>query len=439
MSPKELLLDRLNRRRSVVGVVGLGYVGLPLAMAFAEAGFQVVGFDIDSDKVDRIQKGESYLGSVSTAELAARVDSGNLAATADFARLSEPDVILICVPTPLSREMKPDLGYVEETSRRVLSCLREGQLVVLESTSYPGTTAEIVQPILSESGLVCGREYFLAYSPERENPGDRAHSVGTVPKIVGGIDDPSSELAAMLYSKVAPRVVKVSSAAAAEATKLTENVFRAVNISLVNELKMIFDKMGLDVWEILDAAETKPFGFMRFSPGPGLGGHCIPIDPLYLAARAAEFGAQARFIELSAEINAQMPQFVVDKATDALRKRGLEVSECRVLVLGIAYKKDVEDPRESPAFEIVARLLKLGAEVEYHDPFIPRLPPMRSWPDLPDLESVLISPTVLSAMDAVVLVTDHSRVDYDLIWKHSSLIVDTRGVYRREDPRLIKA
>jgi len=439
VSPKERLLNRLGRRRSLVGVVGLGYVGLPLAMAFAEASFQVLGFDIDAEKVDRIQKGESYLRSVSTADLAARVDSGGLSATSDFARLNEPDAILICVPTPLSMQMKPDLGYVEDTARRILTSLRVGQLVVLESTSYPGTTAEIVHPILSESGLVCGQDYFLAYSPERENPGDRAHSVGTIPKIVGGLDDPSTELAATLYSQVVPRVVRVSSAAVAEATKLTENIFRAVNVALVNELKMIFDKMGLDVWEILDAAESKPFGFMRFSPGPGLGGHCIPIDPLYLAARAAEFGARARFIELAAEINARMPQFVVDKATEALRRRGLEVSECKVLVLGIAYKKDVEDPRESPAFEIVDLLLKRGVEVEYHDPFIPRLPRMRRWPDLPDLESVSISPAIVLAVDAVVLVTDHSRVDYDLIWKHSSLIVDTRGVYRREDPRLIKA
>ena len=422
-----------------MGVVGLGYVGLPLALAFADAGFRVLGFDCDSEKVSSIDRGESYIESVGAERLSSRVEGGSFSATGDLSRLGEPDAVLICVPTPLTPDRRPDLSFVEETSRRIADTLRPGQLIVLESTTYPGTTAEVMLPILASSGLECGRDFFLAYSPERENPGDKEYSTSTIPKVVGGLDPESGDLAEALYSELVPSVVRVSSERVAEATKLTENVFRAVNIALVNELKVIYGKMEVDVWEVLDAAETKPFGFMRFDPGPGLGGHCIPIDPFYLAARAIECGAEARFVELAGEINRQMPGYVVDRAIAGLEARGREVGSFRALVLGVAYKKDVDDPRESPAFDILGRLLARGAEVAYHDPHIPRLPEMRSWSELPALESEPLSAELLGSMDVVFVVTDHSSVDYDLVWEHSPLIVDTRGVFRRADPRLISA
>jgi UDP-N-acetyl-D-glucosamine dehydrogenase len=425
------LAARIDARTARVGVIGLGYVGLPLALAFAERGFPVLGFDVDRAKVAAIGRGECYIDHLDGGRLAAATGAGRFSAAADFDRMAEADAVLICVPTPLTRQREPDLSYVEATAREIAARLRPGQLVVLESTTWPGTTEELLRPLLEAGGLVCGRDVFLAFSPEREDPGQAGHSAVDIPKVVGGADPVSGDLAERLYAAIVPRVVRVSSAAAAEASKLTENIFRAVNIALVNELKVVFDRMGIDVWEVLDAAETKPFGFMRFDPGPGWGGHCIPLDPFYLSWKAREHGVTARFIELAGEINVRTVEYVIEKLTEALNHDAKPVRGSRVLVLGLAYKRDVSDPRESPAFELIHRLLRLGAEVSYHDPHIPRAPRMRSWPDLAPMESQPLTAETLAAADAVLLVTDHRAVDYRLVLEHATLVIDTRGVYRR--------
>jgi len=321
----------------------------------------------------------------------------------------------------------------------VKGALRPGQLIILESTTYPGTTDELVQRILEQTGLRCGTDFFLAFSPEREDPGNKDYGTTTTPKVVGGVDALSGDLAQALYDRIIVRTVRVSSARAAEATKLTENIFRAVNIALVNELKIIYDRMGIDVWEVLDAAATKPFGFMRFNPGPGWGGHCIPLDPFYLSWKAREYGVGPRFIELAGDVNVEMPHYVIGKLQGALNERGKAVKDSRILVVGLAYKKDIDDPRESPAFEIIELLLRLGARVAYHDPHIPVAPRMRSWPDLPPLRSECLDETTLAAQDAVMIVTDHTAVDYDLVLRHASLVVDTRGVYRKADAKVVRA
>jgi UDP-N-acetyl-D-glucosamine dehydrogenase len=438
-SPAELLSARIADRTAVVGILGLGYVGLPLAVAFAENGFTVLGFDVDPAKVEALGRGESYIQHPGTDRVAPLAAAGRLAATTDFGRLDEPDALLICVPTPLTRQREPDLSYVEATAEKISERLRPGQLVVLESTTYPGTTDELVRGILERDGLVCGRDVFLAFSPEREDPGNPAHSIALLPKVVGGVDEISGDLAEALYQAIVPRVVRVSSARAAEAAKLTENIFRAINIALVNELKVIYQKMGIDVWEVLDAAATKPFGFMRFNPGPGWGGHCIPLDPFYLSWKAREFGQTTRFIELAGEVNVRMHEYVVERLALALNDRGKPVKGSRILLLGLAYKKDVADPRESPAFEILEQLRRLGAEVTYHDPHIPHAPRMRSHPDLPPLASAPLDAATLVASDAVLLVTDHTAVDYALVLEHAPLIVDTRGIYRAPHPKVVKA
>jgi UDP-N-acetyl-D-glucosamine dehydrogenase len=427
------LLSRLNDRSARVGVIGLGYVGLPLALAFAEKDWRVLGFDVDPEKVESLRRGHSYIAQFEGNGLPRLVDSGRLEATDDFGRLGEADALLICVPTPLTPQREPDMTYVEATGRQIAARLRPGQLVVLESTTYPGTTDELLKGILETSGLACGRDFFLAFSPEREDPGNAGHSVTRVPKVVGGVDPVSGGLAEALYGSVAPSTVRVSSARAAEATKLTENIFRAVNIALVNELKVIYDRLGIDIWEVLDAAATKPFGFMRFNPGPGWGGHCIPLDPFYLTWKAREVRQTTHFIELASQVNVRMHEFVLEKLMLALNERGKPVKGSEILVLGLAYKKDVADPRESPAFEIIDGLLRLGARVSYHDPHIPRAPRMRTWPHLPPLESVPLDAGRLEGSDAVVLVTDHSAFDYDLILDRAPLIVDTRGVYRGDN------
>ena len=389
--------------------------------------------------MERISSGSSYIGSVADEQVKTAVRSGLFEATADFKRLSEPDAILICVPTPLGAKRLPDLRYVEETARQIRDTLREGQLVVLESTTYPGTTREVILPLLESTGLKCGEHFYLAYSPERENPGDALHSASTIPKIVVGLNSVSGDLAEALYGQVAPQVVRVSRASVAEAAKLTENIFRATNISLVNELKMVFDGMGIDIWGVLDAPSTKPFGFMRFDPGPGLGGHCIPIDPFYLVARAKQYGMEARMIELAGEINTEMPGFGVDKTLEGLGGKLGDGERPKVLILGVAYKRDVDDPRESPAFEILSQLLSREVDVSYHDPYILRLPAMRSWPDIPVLESVPLEAALVRGFDAVVVVTDHQAINWDLVWENARLIIDTRGVFRCQDPRLIRA
>ncbi len=432
--------ERIGNRSALIGIVGLGYVGLPLAMAFSEKGFDVLGFDVDTTKVEKVNRGECYIAHLDGGRLARDVESGRLAATDDFSRLSEPDAILICVPTPLTPQREPDMRYVTSTARSIAAALRPGQLVVLESTTYPGTTDGLLRTILEDgSGLTAGQDFFLAFSPEREDPGNPDYGTTTIPKVVGGIDEPSGRLAESLYAQVIARTVRISSARAAEATKLMENIFRAVNIALVNELKVVYDAMGIDVWEVLDAAETKPFGFMRFNPGPGWGGHCIPLDPFYLSWKAREYGAAPKFIELAGEVNVEMPRYVIQKLMLALNERGRPVRDSRILVIGLAYKKDIDDPRESPAFELIEQLIELGAEVRYHDPHIPVAPRMRSWPDLPPMESKPLTAETLQASDAVLIATDHTAVDWNLVLEHAPLVVDTRGIYRKPHPNVVKA
>ena len=432
------LIARCERREARVGVIGLGYVGLPLALAFAEAGFQVLGFDVDEAKVEALAAGHSYIEHLDGDRVARAVGSGRFEATNDFDRLAEPDALLICVPTPLDPRREPDLHYVEGTSEQIGRRLRRAQLVVLESTTYPGTTEELVMAKLTAGGLVCGVDFFLAFSPEREDPG-RGQATSSIPKVVGGVDAASQELAVFLYGQVFDRIVPVSSARAAEASKLTENIYRAVNIALVNELKMVFDGMGIDIWEVLDAAETKPFGFKRFDPGPGWGGHCIPVDPFYLHWKAKQHGLDAQFIELAGKINRKMPEYVLGKLRGALAARGKSLSGSAVLIMGLAYKPDVADPRESPAFEIISQLVDNGAAVAYHDPHIPRAPEMRNWSDLPQLVSEPLTAETLASHDAVVLVTDHSDVDYARVLEHAPLVIDTRGVYRQIHDKVVKA
>ncbi len=433
------LSRRIEAGDAGIGVVGLGYVGLPLAIAFADRGFPVLGFDIDPIKVEAIGAERSYIEHLDAEALARVVEAGTFQATTDFDRLGEPDVVLICVPTPLSPQREPEMRFVVDTVRRIAVTLRRGQLIVLESTTYPGTTDELVRGILEGSGLECGRDFFLAFSPEREDPGNPDFGTTTIPKVIGGVDTLSGDLAEALYSKVIARTVRVSSARTAEATKLTENIFRAVNIALVNELKIVYDRMDIDVWEVLDAASTKPFGFMRFNPGPGWGGHCIPLDPFYLAWKAREYGQPTRFIELAGEVNVAMPAYVVEKLQLALNDREKAVRNAKVLVLGLAYKRDIDDPRESPAFELIDRLLALGARVSYHDPHIPEAPRMRSWPDLPPMQSVELSADTLTDVDVVLIATDHSVIDYDFVAEHAPLIIDTRGIYRTDRPNVVKA
>ena len=433
------LIDRIRARELTVGIIGLGYVGLPLALTFVERDFKVLGFDVDPAKVAALGRGDSYIKHLDAERVARAAGGGRLAATTDFSRLDEPDAILICVPTPLTPQREPDMSYVVDTTRKIKARLRPGQLVVLESTTYPGTTDELVRGILEETGLQLGTDFLLAFSPEREDPGNLQYQTATIPKVVGGVDERSCAVARALYDQIISRTVTVSSARAAEAVKLTENIFRAVNIALVNELKVVYDAMGIDVWEVLDAASTKPFGFMRFNPGPGWGGHCIPLDPFYLAWKAREYGHSTRFIELAGEVNVRMPDYVVQKLMLALNDRGRAMKGSRILVLGLAYKKDIDDPRESPAFEVIHALLRLGAVVAYHDPHVPHAPRMRSWPDLPTLSSEPLTAEVLAAHDAAIVVTDHSAVDYELVARHAPLVVDTRGVYRAPRPNVVKA
>jgi UDP-N-acetyl-D-glucosamine dehydrogenase len=436
---KERLLTRIQTKEATIGIIGLGYVGLPLGLTFVEKGFKVIGFDVDVGKVAALTRGECYIRHLDAGRVASAVRAGGFEATADFGRLDEPDAILICVPTPLTPQREPDMSFVVDTTRRIKERLRRGQLVVLESTTYPGTTDELVSGLLQKTGLRPGEDFFLAFSPEREDPGNRDYQTATIPKVVGGVDPASATLAKALYEQAIACTVSVSSARTAEAVKLTENIFRAVNIALVNELKVVYDAMGIDIWEVLDAASTKPFGFMRFNPGPGWGGHCIPLDPFYLAWKAREYGRSTKFIELAGEVNVEMPHYVVQKLQLALNDRSRAVKGSKVLILGLAYKRDIDDPRESPAFEIIEILLKLGAEITYHDPYVPRAPQMRSWPDLPPMASQPLTGALIEAQEAVIIVTDHSAVDYDLVAKHAPLVIDTRGIYRAARPNVVKA
>ena len=411
------------------GVVGLGYAGLPLAAALARAGMKVIGVDTNPAKVERLSRGESYIERVRSEELAELVGDGAFEATADHAKLSEVDAIAICVPTPLGQGYEPDLGAVRETARRIGNVLRAGQLVVLESTTYPGTTDEVLRPILEDaSGLSAEKDFMLAFSPEREDPGNRTYSVSSIPKVVGGVTPEATAAATALYGKVAPSIVRVSSARVAEATKMLENTYRAVNIALVNELKLVFEKLDVDIWEVIEAAKTKPFGFHAFYPGPGMGGHCIPVDPFYLWWKARAVGVDARFIELAGRVNVEMPLSVVERVDHALGRRGVALKRAKVLLLGAAYKPDIDDDRESPFYGIAEGLVARGAEVSYHDPHIARLHPGRKHSF--SLESVELSGKTLSAADCVVVVTDHSAFDAAFIVRHANLVVDTRNLMR---------
>lgn len=419
---KRAIADKSAR----IGVIGLGYVGLPLIRAFIAAGYRTIGFDVDQTKVDRLLKGESYIGHISSQWISECVSEGKFEPTADMNRLAEADALLICVPTPLSESRDPDLTYVEGTTRHIAAALRKGQLVILESTTYPGTTRDIMLPILSATGLKVGEDFFLAFSPEREDPGNPDFSADRIPKVVGGIEPKSSELAQQLYSAAVVRVVPVSSCEVAEACKILENTYRAVNIALVNELKLLCERLGMDVWEVIDAAKTKPFGYQAFYPGPGLGGHCIPIDPFYLTWVARKHGMTTRFIELAGEINTSMPQHVVQRVVEALNEHRKPLNGSKVLLLGVAYKKDVDDPRESPSFTLMELLLAGGAQLSYNDPQIPQLPEMRHH-HVPDMTSIELTPETLAEYDCVLIATDHSAYDYDEIVRHSRLVVDTRN------------
>ena len=421
----EQLATRIENRTACVGIIGLGYVGLPLARAFATKGFPVLGFDIDTSKVNRLRNGESYIGHI-TAESVRSMRAAGFDATDEFGRLRETDVVIICVPTPLTETREPDLTYIVNSAKATARALRPGQLIVLESTTYPGTTRQEVLPILESSGFKAGVDFFLAFSPEREDPGNPDFSAPTIPKVVGGLDPASLELACALYGNAMVRVVPVSTPEVAEACKILENTYRAVNIALVNELKMLYDRMGIDIWEVIDAAKTKPFGFQAFYPGPGLGGHCIPIDPFYLTWIARKYGLTTRFIELAGEINTGMPAWVVSKIADALNDRGKPIKGSKITLLGMAYKKDVDDARESPGFELMELLLKKGAIVEYNDPHIPQLPPVRHYPEL-RRKSQPLTAEYLASQDCCVIVTNHSAYDWQFVVDHAPLVVDTRN------------
>jgi UDP-N-acetyl-D-glucosamine dehydrogenase len=420
------LVERLEKRQATVGVMGLGYVGLPLARAFAEAGYRVIGFDVDDKKVKRLEAGESYIQAVPTPVLQQLREKGLFRATTDFERIRELDAMSICVPTPLTAHKDPDTSFIEKTGDAIGPRLKRGQLVVLESTTYPGTTDEILRPRLEKlSGLQAAKDFFLAFSPERENPGQEQFRMTNIPKVVGADDPVSRRAVAALYRPAVSQVVEVGSTRVAEATKLLENIYRCVNIALVNELKMLFDRMKIDVFEVIEAAKTKPFGFQAFYPGPGLGGHCIPLDPVYLSWKAREFDMTTRFIELAGEVNTKMPEWVVEKCMDALNDRGKCLKGSKVLLLGVAYKKDIDDVRESPALELFDLLKKRGAHVVYHDPHIPSVGRGRHY-DI-NQTSIALEDRTIAEQDLVLIVTDHSKVDYGRVCKHAQLVVDTRN------------
>ena len=434
--------QKFQNKTAVIGVIGLGYVGLPLMRAFWDAGFPVMGFDVDPAKIESLERGENYLKHLGDDLVApmAKGPSDRFAVTADMGRLGEADAILVCVPTPLGEHMDPDLSYVEKTTDAIAATLRPGQLIVLESTTYPGTTREIMLPRLEAKGLKCGKDFYLAYSPEREDPGRKSHNTQTIPKLVGGIDAKSGELAMAMYRYAISEVIAVSSAEVAEAAKLLENIYRAVNIALVNEMKVVLTAMDIDVWEVIEAAATKPFGFQKFTPGPGLGGHCIPIDPFYLTWKAKEVGQTSKFIELAGQVNHEMPEFVVNRLMLALNDRGKAVRGSKILVLGLAYKPNVDDVRESPSFELIQKLQALGAEVEYNDPHVPQTHAMRK--SNLGMSSVELSEKSLASYDCVLVATDHAAYDWPMIAEHAALIVDTRGAletYTGDRTNIVKA
>jgi UDP-N-acetyl-D-glucosamine dehydrogenase len=433
---KDALVKKLQDRTARIGILGLGYVGLPLMLRFAEIGYKVIGFDIDDKKVSRLNKGESYIERIAGATIAAALKRG-FEATTDFSRCAEADALIICVPTPLNKYREPDLSFVIDTTEAIVPHLRRGQVVSLESTTYPGTTEEELRPRIEAKGLKVGRDVFLVFSPEREDPSNPNYETKTIPKVCGGTTPACLEVGVALYGHAIEKVVPVSSTQAAEMTKLLENIHRAVNIGLANEMKIVCDRMGIDVYEVIRAAATKPFGFVPYYPGPGLGGHCIPIDPFYLTWKAREYGVHTRFIELAGEINSAMPKWVIGKLADALNDRGLALRGSRILVLGVASKKNVDDPRESPCIELMELLQEKGAEIAYSDPHIPVFPRMRE--HYFDLSSVELTAKSLAHFDCVIIGTNHDAFDYGLVKEHSKLIVDTRGVYSEPAPNVVRA
>ena len=436
MSPKEQLRARIESRQALIGIIGLGYVGLPLMLAFSESGFRVLGFDINEEVVNTINAGRTHIKHISADAVRRAVDEGS-AATSDFSRISEVDAIIICVPTPLNVHREPDISFIVSTMQTIAPHLRAGQLISLESTTYPGTTEEEIVPRVRQRGFAVGEDIFVVYSPEREDPGNARYTTRTIPKVCGGVTQTCLQLGVLLYEQVIEQVVPVSSTRAAELTKLLENIHRAINIGLVNELKLVADRMGLDIYEVIRAAATKPFGFTPYYPGPGLGGHCIPIDPFYLTWKAREYGVHTRFIELAGEINSAMPDYVVEKVVRALNEHEKPVKGSTILILGIAYKKNVDDARESPSVVIMEKLRDLGARLQYSDPYFPVFPRMRCHHF--DLQSIPLTAQTLRAADCVVLATDHDDYDYDLILREAPLIVDTRGRFPLNDPKVFRA
>ena len=426
--------EKIEKRKAVVGIIGLGYVGLPLAIEFAKGGFRTIGLDIDERKISSLKNKRSYIKHIPSANIK---NLKNFEASSDFSRLKNIDCVIVCVPTPLTEMKEPDMSFIVKTSEVIAKYLHKGQLVILESTTYPGTTDEVVKPLLEKTKLKAGIDFYLAFSPEREDPGNKQYNTKTIPKVVGGLNKISTELASLLYGSVVNKIVPVSSMKVAESTKMLENTFRAVNIAMINELKILFDKMGFDIWEVIEASKTKPFGFMPFYPGPGWGGHCIPIDPFYLSWKAKQYNFQTKFIELAGEINTRMPEYVVEKLQDALNEKGVALKNSKVLLLGMAYKKDSDDIRESPSLELIEILEKKGAAVSYNDPYIPKIPRMRRH----QIEKKSINLTVanLKKFDAVLISTNHSCYDYDFILKNSKLIIDTRNAVKKKDKKVIKA
>ncbi|RYG88093.1 MAG: nucleotide sugar dehydrogenase [Alphaproteobacteria bacterium] len=433
---KNELVEKLRSKRAVIGIVGLGYVGLPLVLRYSEIGYRVIGFDIDSSKVDKLARRESYIEHIAAADIGKAMDAG-FEATADLSRIGEVDAIILCVPTPLNKYREPDLSFVTATTDSILPYLRDGQVVSLESTTYPGTTEEELKPRLEKAGLEIGRTGFLVYSPEREDPGNAHFSTHSIPKVVGGMTPACLEVGQALYGHAIERVIPVSSTKVAELTKLLENIHRAVNIGLVNEMKIVADSMDIDIHEVITAAATKPFGFVAYYPGPGLGGHCIPIDPFYLTWKAREYGVHTRFIELAGEVNSSMPAYVVNKVAMALNEREKSIKGSRILILGIAYKPNVDDMRESPSVEIMEQLRDLGAHIDYSDPHIPSFPKMREHDFV--LDSVPLDAKAMAEYDCLVLTTHHNAFDYDYLAKNAPLIVDTRGKFDRSLPNVVAA
>jgi UDP-N-acetyl-D-glucosamine dehydrogenase len=434
---KKQLLNKIENKQHIIGIIGLGYVGLPLALEFVHKGIKTIGFDIDETKIPVLNSGKSYIKHIASERITEAVNSGLFEATSSFERLPEVDAVIIAVPTPLNKHREPDLSYVENSAKMAAKYLRPGQLVVLESSTYPGTTDEILLPLMQKAGknsvsgedYKVGEDFFLAFSPEREDPNNPNYNTATIPKVVGGVTPACLEISVAVYNQIIVKTVPVSSPRAAEATKLLENIYRAVNIALVNELKMVFDKMDIDVWEVIDAAATKPFGFNAFYPGPGLGGHCIPIDPFYLTWKARQYDVSTRFIELAGEVNTYQPYYVVERCLEILNEHKKTLNGAKVLILGAAYKKDIDDMRESPSLKLISLFRKMGALVDYNDPFIPKLPPTRKYKF--EMSSVELTPENLDSYDLVLLSTDHSGYDYKFIHEHAKLIVDTRNAFER--------